>query len=215
MPGRGANGANEDQPSDVLGSRIIVVGSSCVGKSTLGERLAAAVDAPFVELDALFWQPNWTETPDAEFATKILAATEGERWVVAGNYHRHTLPTIWPRANTVLWLDFPLPLVLWRIVRRSWKRSRSRELLWGTNYEPFWSQFKFWSDESLIGFTLRSHGKRKRFYRQAMANEQWRHITFSRLASKKAVDGLATEVEGAARGRPLESTAGEPGATGP
>lgn len=190
---------------DLPGQRIIIVGSSCAGKSTLGARLAEALDAPFVELDALFWLPNWTETPDDEFAAKIAAATAGERWVVAGNYHRHTLPTIWRRADTIVWLDFPLPLVLSRIVRRSWRRHRSGELLWGTNYEPFWSQFLVWQEGSLIGFTLKSHRRRRRFYQEAMASGRWRHIRFVRLTRRRDVDRFAAETEQAARRRPAES----------
>ena len=42
-----------------IGRRIHVVGNSCSGKSSLGERLAAALQVPFVDLDALNWLPGW------------------------------------------------------------------------------------------------------------------------------------------------------------
>ena len=76
------------------GRRVIVVGLSCSGKSTLGARLAEALDVPFVELDALYWKPNWTDSTAGEFREKILAATAGDDWVVAGSYSRHTEPII-------------------------------------------------------------------------------------------------------------------------
>jgi adenylate kinase family enzyme len=176
-------------PPSQVGRRVIVVGSSCAGKSTLGARLAGLLDVPFVELDALYWQPNWTGSEDNEFREKIVTATAGDGWVVAGGYSRHTVPTIWPRADTIIWLDFPLATSTWRIVRRSWRRSRDNELLWGTNYEKFWPQFKLWdTEESLIAFTIRNHRARGRGYTAAMSNPRLAHLTWVQLRNQREVD---------------------------
>ncbi len=179
-----------------LGQRIIIIGDSCSGKSTLGERLAGMIGAPFVELDALYWQPEWTPTPDDEFGARLAAATASERWVVAGNYQRHTMGTIWPRADTVIWLDFPLMLVTWRIIRRSWRRWRSNELLWGTNTEAFWRQLKLWDQESLITFTLTNHRHKRATYQAAMRDQRWSHISFRRLRRAREVDELVRGLGG-------------------
>ena len=40
--------------------RIVVVGTSGVGKTTLAKDIAAALAIPHVELDALHWDPGWT-----------------------------------------------------------------------------------------------------------------------------------------------------------
>lgn len=178
---------------DNLGQRIIIVGPSCSGKSTLGERLADALRVPFVELDALYWQPRWTPTPDDEFAEKIRTATGSGCWVVAGNYQRHTMSTIWPRADTVVWLDFPLPLVIWRILRRSWRRWRREELLWETNHEKFWPQLKVWDRESLLTYTLTTHRAKRRTYDAAMADPRWAGIRFIRLTKPRQVVELVRE----------------------
>ena len=130
-----------------IGQRIHVIGNSASGKSTLAARLAEALDAAFVELDALNWLPGWVglnETNPDEFERRIREATMGERWVVAGSYEKFSQRTFWPRIDTVVWLDLPMPLLLWRALRRSWKRWRSRELIWGTNYERFWPQLMIW-----------------------------------------------------------------------
>ena len=43
----------------------------------------------------------------------------------------HSRRTFWERLDTVVWLDLPMPLLLWRVLWRTWQRARSRELLWG------------------------------------------------------------------------------------
>jgi len=66
-----------------------VIGNSCSGKSTLGERLARVLDVPFVELDAINWQLNWVglnATDPEEFVRRIREATADDGWVVAGSY---------------------------------------------------------------------------------------------------------------------------------
>jgi len=74
-------------PPDSL-NRIVVVGSSGSGKSTMARELSRVLQAPHVELDAIRHGPHWTETPDKEFCSKIAVATQGERWVVDGNYRK-------------------------------------------------------------------------------------------------------------------------------
>ncbi len=87
------------------GQRINVVGVTGSGKTTLARRLSDRLDIPHVELDALFWGPGWTETPDDVFRERVRQALAGERWVVDGNYSR-IRDIIWPRADTIIWLDY-------------------------------------------------------------------------------------------------------------
>jgi len=60
------------------------------------ETLAERLDLPFVELDALFWLPDWVESDDGTFGAKVTEATAGEGWVVAGNYRRISENAVWP-----------------------------------------------------------------------------------------------------------------------
>ncbi|MCG8379852.1 MAG: (d)CMP kinase, partial [Proteobacteria bacterium] len=68
--------------------RINVVGSSGSGKSTVAKKLAARINAPYVELDALNWKPNWTESTDDELFPDLESALAGDAWVLDGNYTR-------------------------------------------------------------------------------------------------------------------------------
>lgn len=182
--------------------RIIVIGGSCSGKSTLAQRLARSLDAPFVELDAINWRPGWTQAPDEEFRAAVEAATGCEAWVVAGNYRRITQPTIWPRAELFVWLDLPLSLTLRRMVRRTWWRWRTRELLWGTNVEDPWQHLRLWEyDKNLFTFTIVYHRSRRAEYERAMSDPRWAQARWVRLTSPAAIEAFAREFESGAAQR--------------
>lgn len=174
--------------------RIHIIGNSGSGKSTLAARLANLIEAPVVELDALNWEPGWVglnETNPAEFERRIRNATSGDAWVVAGSYSGFAKRLFWPRVECVIWLDFPASVLVWRVLRRSWRRWRTRELLWGTNRERFLPQLAVWSKKSLVWWILSQQRRRRREMRVAMLDPQWAHIRFLRLASAGEIDALA------------------------
>jgi adenylate kinase family enzyme len=171
---------------DGMGRRVIVIGTTSSGKSTLGQRLAERLGVPFVELDALNWEPNWVTAPLEVFQQRVREATAGDAWVVAGNYRTQTREITWPRAETVVFLDYPLWLILQRVVVRSWRRWRTKELLWGTNYESFWKHFT--SRDSLILWALRTHRRRKQQFQDVLSDPQWAHIRFVRLRSPEETE---------------------------
>ena len=183
-------------PPIPLGRRIVITGQSCSGKTTLGERLAGLAGVPWVELDALYWKPGWQEPADEEFQAKLAAAVAGDGWVVAGNYYRHTSPSLWARAETIVWLDFPLHILAPRIVQRSWQRWRRNELLWGTNKERFWPQLKLWAPrDSLIAFAWQHRKSFRERQLAAMADPRWAHVRFVRLRSRAEVNRLLAMLE--------------------
>lgn len=185
--------------SYLLGRRIHIMGSSCSGKSTLAARLAQALAVPCVELDALNWEPGWVglndHDPD-EFRRRIREATAGDGWVVAGSYTGFSQAVIWPRLHTVIWLDLPLGLLVWRMLRRSWRRWRTRELLWGTNYEAFWPQLMVWRrEQSLLWWIVKHHARKRRDMLSFASDPRWAHITFVRLGSRRQINGFMNAVQ--------------------
>ncbi len=186
-----------------IGTRIHVTGNTSAGKSTLAERLSRALGVPFVELDALNWLPDWvalTDTDPEEFRRRIREATAGEGWVVAGSYMGTSQEVFWDRLQTVIWLDLPLPQVLWRVVTRSWRRWRTRELLWGTNTESFTKHLKVWSPDSLLWWAVTQHRRKRRNLLAFQSDPRWSHIRFVRLRSSAEVEAFTRAVEAAARG---------------
>ena len=105
---------------------MLVIGSPGAGKSTLSAELARLTGLPLIHLDQLHWKPGWVESGTEEFDSKLSEAIARPRWVIDGNYGR-TLPLRLARADTILWLDFPVWLCLARIVRRAVRyRGRTR-----------------------------------------------------------------------------------------
>jgi adenylate kinase family enzyme len=77
-------------PLHSLGERIVVLGPSNAGKSTLAVALSKKLGYPAIHLDQLHHLPNtnWQQRPEAEFAALHDAAILGEQWVMEGNYTR-------------------------------------------------------------------------------------------------------------------------------
>ncbi len=186
-----------------IGRRVVVIGNTNAGKSTLAAELARRLDVPFVELDALFWEPNWVESDNDTFRARVSTAIAGDGWSVAGNYTSRIQDLVWPRAETVIFLDYPLPLVLRRVLTRSWRRWRSHEVLWGTNTESFWKHLTSWND-SLFTWAVRSHGKHRERWPDLVADPRWAHIRFLRFCTPdETARWLATAVPAPAGPAPV------------
>jgi len=167
--------------------RVVVVGVTSSGKSTLAERLSKRFDLNFVELDALNWEPNWQTAPLEVFRDRVEKATQAERWIIAGNYHM-VRDLVWPKAEAVIWLDYPLLTVLWQLTRRTFKRWWTRELLWGKNREPLWEHFKLWSTDSLYHWLFRTYWRRKREYPMLLSQSEHQHLKLIRFMNPKETE---------------------------
>ena len=175
-----------DSPSGRLPRRISVVGLSGSGKTTVARRLARLADAPHVELDAVHWiHPDWAEPSDEEFQAAVGRALAGDAWVVEGNY-RSARAVYWPRVEMLVWLDLPLWVITWRVLRRTLRRVGSSERLWGTQRETF--RRGFLSYDSLWLWNVRTHRPRRRLYRDLTAELELRGGQAVRLRSQRDVD---------------------------
>ena len=112
--------------------RVTVAGVSGSGKTTLTRRVAGLLDLPYTEMDALFHGPGWTPRPT--FGVEVDAVVSGDRWATEWQYD-YARPLIAARADLLVWLDVPFPVVLGRVVRRTVRRRIRRERLWNGNQE--------------------------------------------------------------------------------
>jgi adenylate kinase family enzyme len=145
--------------------RVNVIGTSCAGKTTFAAKLAAAMSVPHVELDALHWEPGWAEVSNDVFRSRVSEAAAGDGWVVDGNYSP-VRDIVWSRADAVVWLDFPLPLVLWRSLTRTLARVYRRESCCNGNRESL--RRALVSRESIILWVLQTHARRRREFRELL-----------------------------------------------
>jgi adenylate kinase family enzyme len=119
-------------------TRIAITGPSGSGKTTLAIALARTLGIRHVEIDALHHGPNWKSCGAEALRERVLAATEKDGWVTDSLYHHMLGSLVSDRAETIVWLDLPVPLVMWRLVRRTHVRKRDRVVLWNDNVEPGW-----------------------------------------------------------------------------
>jgi adenylate kinase family enzyme len=171
--------------------RVAVIGMSGAGKTTIAQALAARLDVRHIELDALFWRPGWQE-PDRDVfrADVIRALDEPGGWVLDGNYST-IRDAVLERADTMVWLDLPMRTCLWRVTRRAVQRARMRELLWGTNREP-WRNVV--GRNSLAWWVITNHGRRRRETEERFRDPALAGVRVERFRSSKAAEAWVASV---------------------
>ena len=163
--------------------RIAVVGTSGSGKTTLARRLAQWLGIEHVELDALHWGPDWTPAPREVFRERVWRALGEDAWATDGNYSV-VRDIVWCRADTVVWLDYSLPVVMARVTQRTVRRFVTREQLWNGNQERF--RQSFLSQNSIVWWALRTYRRRKREYPVLFARPEHAHLRVVHLSSPRA-----------------------------
>ena len=160
--------------------RVVVVGASGSGKSTLARELATRLAVPHIELDALHWGPDWTEVPKEIRRSRAEAVVAGDGWILCGNYSA-VRDLVWPRADTLIWLDYPMGVVLGQVIRRSVRRCITKESLWSGNVET-WRK-TFFSDDSIIVWTWTSWRMQRRDFRKLFRSPAYRGMRKYRFRS--------------------------------
>ncbi|PWH12484.1 MAG: adenylate kinase [Anaerolineae bacterium] len=174
-------------------TRLVIIGATGCGKSTLAERLAHKLDLNLIELDALHWRPGWVEAPDEEFRSLTDEATRAPRWVAAGNY-QIVRDLVWSRAQVVIWLDYPFWTVFWRLTRRIFRRWWTQELVCGRNRETLWGHFKLWSEDSLWHWLLKTYWRRKREFPQLLRQPAHQHLDVYRFTTPAQTEAWFTSL---------------------
>jgi adenylate kinase family enzyme len=153
--------------------RFIVIGVSGSGKTTLARQIARKLDLPHIELDALYWEANWLGASRPVFRGRILAATAGNAWVVDGNYSQ-SRDIVWSRATHLVWLDYSLSLVMWRVLWRTFGRLFSQEDMWSGNRKSL-------GRESIVWYAFTSYRRHCKRYPPLLSSEEFQHLTLHRF----------------------------------
>jgi len=181
-----------DRPS--IGLRISIRGPTGSGKTTLGHTLRQQLGLPVVELDAIYWLPNWQAKPLDQFRADVRAALEAcpQGWICVGNY-RHVQDLILSQADTVLWLRLPFRISFWRLCKRTIARAWTQQPLWEGNPNHESWRLSFCSRDSILLYAITS---RKLHVETTMRSLHAtpHHATVIELRSDRAVRHLLQEV---------------------
>jgi len=167
------------------GPRVVVVGTTGSGKTTIAAWLADLLQVEHIELDALHWGPGWSKPKTEEFRRRVEKALSGPSWVADGNY-REVRDLTWGGATTLVWLDYDLPVILWQLTWRTLRRIFSREVLWNNNRETW--RDAFFSKDSLFLYAFSSQKRQRSAYPQLLTSTGYNHLQIIHLRSPQETD---------------------------
>ena len=178
--------------------RLVVVGCSGSGKTTMARALAKACDLTHVELDGLNWTAGWRDLAIQEpetFRARVAEAAAGERWVMDGNYTK-ARDIHWTRATAIIWMDTPRRRVMPQVIWRSFIRALGKRELWaGTGNRE---EFRRWLDpEHPIRWAWDTHRTIRERYADWFADGCWEgrpvHRVRTRREGRRLVQQLAAD----------------------
>lgn len=179
--------------------RIVILGPTGSGKTTLGHKLASRLGLKPVDLDDLHWKPAsegaWQNRTTEEMLALAQIAAAEEKWVIMGNYSK-VKDAIWPRADVFIWINYSFPRVFWQLLRRSIMRAVDKNPICNGNTESWRLMF---SKKSIIVWLFQSYWKLEKRYEEHFAGAGKNpSVSYIRLRSPKATEDFLNSLEKAA-----------------
>lgn len=106
-------------------NKVLIIGSPGSGKSTLSNNLRTQLRLPLYHLDKINWKNNKDYLSREEFNTELVKVLKTDRWIIDGNYNR-TMALRATYADTIIWLDAPRTLCLYRVSKRYFSYFRKQ-----------------------------------------------------------------------------------------
>ncbi len=149
--------------------RIVIVGGTGCGKTTLAQQLGEPLQTSVYDLDEFYWLPNWQPRSVEKFEQKVSEIVNSEDWLISGNYSA-VRAVIWAAADVIIWLDYPFSLTLWRLLKRSWQRLVTKAMICNGNHET-WRRILS-PQHSIIIWLFKSYWRRWSEYRMLLPHYQ-------------------------------------------
>jgi len=159
--------------------RVLIVGTSGAGKSTIAKIVAARIGVAYYASDDFYWERDWQPARIDRVNRLIDEVLEKPSWVLDGNFE-HRWQDVWNQADQIVWLDYSLPRVLWQVASRNVRWLLSRRLVWSGNRMTCRRVF------SGIRHSVRSHGRKRKIYPEYIA--QLRHDNVFRFSSRQQTE---------------------------
>ena len=179
----------KDSPRHFPFARIYVTGVSASGKSHLASRISHALRLPYVELDALYWKTNWIGTSNLEMSDNLRPELSKDKWVIDGRQDLSHDGLIVPHAQIVIWVDLPLHLITYQLLKRTLERASKRRSLWAGNVEDPWLAIINW-----IRFTFFPYyGLRQKYIAQYRDSPDLK-LALVRLRNRKEIRAFVSRL---------------------
>lgn len=170
--------------------KVFVVGTCGSGKSTFSHKLSKICHLPFYEIDDYYWLPNWEMNSPENIFRAVSKIVLSDEWIIAGN-NSGVRDFSWPKADVIIWLDYPFLVCFWGVWMRMWSNIRHKVPICNGNYESF--KRAFFSRDSILYWVLSSYRRRKKNYLRLMEDPKFAHVKFIRFRSRKqAANWLAS-----------------------
>ena len=141
----------------------MIVGANGAGKTVLAEKLSAHYNIKLIELDRIFWKPEWEKSTREEFYENVKKELSlHKEWIVDGNYYSNVSELVWTAANVIIWLDYNMGLVARRVIVRTVKNIVFKRKLFDNNYDSFRRMIT--PKDSIVVWSLKTFRKKRRNY---------------------------------------------------
>ena len=168
--------------------KIYIVGVSGAGKSDLSARMSSTLAIPHVELDSLYWKPNWVGSTHNEMNRNIQRELDKNKWIIDGRQDFSHDTIIAEEAQVIIWLDLALYTIAYQVLIRTFLRALKREKLWAGNIENSWLAIVNW-----LRFTLGTYDRIRQKYLDQYARSTKESPVLIRLQNRRQIkDFLAT-----------------------
>jgi adenylate kinase family enzyme len=171
--------------------RVVVIGTSCSGKTTYAHQLARFLNVPHIELDVIHWQSNWRPRPVESFRVLVQSIVEQDCWVIDGNYSV-VQDIVWGNATHIIWLNYPFRIVIWRALRRTVIRVFKKIELFSGNRETF--KHAFLSKDSILWWVLTTFQSHRRRYQTLFTGSKFPHLTYIELHNSHEAEALINQI---------------------
>jgi adenylate kinase family enzyme len=188
----GVASLNEQSPlRERLGPRIMVIGRTASGKSTLAKFLSLRWDLPCHHLDAIGCLPetDWARRDEDEAREMHRNVIADERWILDGGWDHLGIDERLRRATAVIWLDFSFLSSLWHFY------GRLLSALFDPT--PYVGQLEGARADHWSFFPIRNRStyeSRRPFY--GSIGEKFPHLLVIRLEKFSQVDALRRQIDG-------------------
>ncbi|MEK5067493.1 topology modulation protein [Sporosarcina sp. FSL K6-1508] len=164
-------------------NKIMVIGvSSGAGKSTFARQLGEVTGIEVTHLDRLYWKPNWVEASLEEFSADQQLVVQNDQWIIEGNYSG-TFPIREPHADTVIYLELPLRVCLYRVLKR-------RVQFHGKTRDDVGEGCKEKIDKAFLKFIVSTYGARKKKMTERMQRYAQEGKTVHYLKTPTQIEGF-------------------------